>query len=66
MCEQIGVIEVPNNSSQESVEAGKKIVLQERIQERTCEQNTGLSSVQGLKLGVCRGSQKIVLREQIV
>ena len=37
MCEQIGVVEVPKISNQESVEA-VKIVPQERIPEMMCEQ----------------------------
>ena len=43
----------------------KKLSFRSKFSERTCEQNTGLSSAQGLKPGECRGSQKIVLRVHI-
>ena len=56
MSEQIGVVEVPKISSQESVEA-VNIVPQERISERMCEKNgvvevlkiSSQESVEGVK-----------------
>ena len=62
MCEEIGVIEVHQISGQESVEA-VNFSLKSEFQ-RTCEQNTGLSSAQGLKPGECRGSQKMSFRSR--
>ena len=38
LCEQMCVIEVPLISSQESVEAVKCVLFQERISQRMCEQ----------------------------
>ena len=57
VCEQLGVIEVPKNLRQESVER-VKILLQEQMSERTGERiGVIYRCAQDLKPGKCRGSQ---------